>query len=126
MAHAICFRTADHLESLVQIEAQSLRVLFVDIELNGVEFVDGVVQQAFAQPLATHSRIDKEHFHASGGNPGKTGNPLLGVFAADQHHRIQILADQQFAQQTDIAVRQEVMGCPHRRLPDTRQLRVVA
>ena len=54
----------------------------------------------------------------AGRDPGKTGNALAGrVLAADQHHGIQVLLQDQAAQQLDIAVRQKVMGGTHRCFP---------
>ena len=52
LAHTIDFRASDDFEALLEIEAQGLRILFIDVQLIGIQMLHGVVQQLFTQALA--------------------------------------------------------------------------
>ncbi|MNR24996.1 hypothetical protein D3C85_1421130 [compost metagenome] len=124
LPQAVGFRTADHLEALMQVEAQGLRVLFIDVQALGIQFVDRIVQQALANPFATVLRCDEQHVHAPVGDPGEAAD-ALAVLAADQHHCIEVATQHLVAQQDDVAIRQEVVGGAYRVLPHLYQFAVV-
>ncbi|MNN92545.1 hypothetical protein D3C81_2108460 [compost metagenome] len=44
LPHAIDLRTTDDLEALLEVKPQGLRVLFVDVQLIGVEVFQGITQ----------------------------------------------------------------------------------
>ncbi|MNY81887.1 hypothetical protein D3C86_2236920 [compost metagenome] len=52
---------------------------------------DGVTQKLLADALASVCRVDEEHFNLAGSHAGEAGDALMGILAADQHDRIQVL-----------------------------------
>src|SRR5450830_1186155 len=126
LAQAIMLRASDYLEPLLEVKAQGLWVLFVDVQCIGVHVLDRIAQQLPAEALAAVLRVDKQHLDFTRGHPGKPGNTLARVFGADQHDGVQVTCQHQFLKQHDVAVRQEVVGRAHGRFPDLRQLREVA
>ena len=53
LAQAIMFRPSDHLETLLEVKPQGLRVLLVDVQRIGIQVLDRITQQLLAQALAT-------------------------------------------------------------------------
>lgn len=103
LAKAVGRGAADHLETFMQVEAQGLQVLLVDVQGFGIEFVDGVAQQAPAHALATVGRGNEEHIHPAAGDPGEPAD-TLAVLAADQHHGVEVAVQHMLTQQPDIGI----------------------
>lgn len=71
LVHSIPCRTADDFEALLEIETQGLWVLFIDVQLVGVQVFHGVAQQLFTQALAAMFRVDEQHFNLASRHPAK-------------------------------------------------------
>lgn len=117
LAHTIPGRASYYPESMVQVKAYGLFVLFIYIYCSGIHMCQGMLQQYFSNALSTSIRVNEQHLYLVVGYAHEAKDSLRIVTKAGKHYLVEKLLQDQWLKILDVRFPEKMVRCPYRSFP---------